>query len=128
MSNLLSKNDYVDIAAKIQLPTDPFIDGRFQKSKAGMVMESINPATGSVITNIAACDDSDVNYAVKVSRDAFNTGEWANKHPSERKAVLLKLAQHGSCSSCLALLDCCTRHYPAYTAWYTPTSFNSYWQ
>jgi gamma-glutamyl-gamma-aminobutyraldehyde dehydrogenase len=93
MSNLLSKNDYVDIAAKIQLPTDPFIDGRFQKSKAGRVMESINPATGSVITNIAACDDSDVNYAVKVSRDAFNTGEWANKHPSERKAVLLKLAQ-----------------------------------
>lgn len=93
MSNLLSKNDYVDIAAKIQLPTDPFIDGRFQKSKAARVMESINPATGSVITNIAACDDSDVNYAVKVSRDAFNTGEWANKHPSERKAVLLKLAQ-----------------------------------
>ena len=56
-------------------------------------MESINPATGSVITNISACDDSDVNYAVKVSRDAFNSGEWANKHPSERKAVLLKLAQ-----------------------------------
>ena len=93
MSSLLSKNDYIDIAAKIQFPTDPFIDGRFQKSKAERVMESINPATGSVITNIAACDNSDVNYAVKVSREAFNTGEWANKHPSERKAVLLKLAQ-----------------------------------
>ena len=93
MSSLLSKNDYIDIAAKIQFPTDPFINGRFQKSKAGKVMESINPATGSVITNISACDDSDVNYAVKVSRDAFNSGEWANKHPSERKAVLLKLAQ-----------------------------------
>jgi gamma-glutamyl-gamma-aminobutyraldehyde dehydrogenase len=93
MSSLLSKNDYIDIAAKIQFPTDPFINGRFQKSNAGRVMESINPATGSVITNISACDDSDVNYAVKVSRDAFNSGEWANKHPSERKAVLLKLAQ-----------------------------------
>jgi len=93
MSSLLSKNDYIDIAAKIQFPTDPFINGRFQKSKSGRVMESINPATGSVITNISACDDSDVNYAVKVSRDAFNSGEWTNKHPSERKAVLLKLAQ-----------------------------------
>jgi len=93
MSSLLSKNDYIDIAAKIQFPTDPFINGRFQKSNAGRVMESINPATGSVITNISACDDSDVNYAVKVSRDAFNSGEWANKHPSERKAILLKLAQ-----------------------------------
>jgi gamma-glutamyl-gamma-aminobutyraldehyde dehydrogenase len=93
MSSLLSKNDYIDIAAKIQFPTNPFINGKFQKSNAGRVMESINPATGSVITNISACDDSDVNYAVKVSRDAFNSGEWANKHPSERKAVLLKLAQ-----------------------------------
>ena len=93
MSSLLSKNDYIDIAAKIQFPTNPFINGKFQKSNAGKVMESINPATGSVITNISACDDSDVNYAVKVSRDAFNSGEWANKHPSERKAVLLKLAQ-----------------------------------
>ena len=93
MSILLSKNEYIDIAAKIQFPTDPFINGKFQKSKAGRVMESINPATGSVITNISACDDSDVNYAVEVSRDAFNSGEWANKHPSERKSVLLKLAQ-----------------------------------
>ena len=93
MSSLLSKNDYIDIAAKIQFPTDPFINGMFQKSKARRVMDSINPATGSVITNISACDDSDVNYAVKVSRDAFNSGEWANKHPSDRKAVLLKLAQ-----------------------------------
>ena len=93
MSILLSKNEYIDIAAKIKFPTDPFINGMFQKSKARRVMESINPATGSVITNISACNDSDVNYAVKVSRDAFNSGEWANKHPSERKAVLLKLAQ-----------------------------------
>ena len=38
MSSLLSKNDYIDIAAKIQFPTDPFINGRFQKSKAGKVM------------------------------------------------------------------------------------------
>ena len=43
MSSLLSKNEYIDIAAKIQFPTDPFINGKFQKSKAGRVMESINP-------------------------------------------------------------------------------------
>ena len=93
MSSLLSKNEYENIAAKIKFPIDPYINGKFQKSKAGKFMESINPATGSILTNISACDDSDVNYAVKVSRDAFNSGEWANKHPSERKAVLLKLAQ-----------------------------------
>mgnify|MGYP001320630073 CR=1 FL=1 len=93
MSSLLSKNEYENIAAKIKFPIDPYINGKFQKSKAGKFMESINPATGSILTNISACDESDVNYAVEVSRKAFNSGEWANKHPSERKAVLLKLAQ-----------------------------------
>jgi len=93
MSSLLSKNEYENIAAKIKFPIDPYINGKFQKSKAGKFMESINPATGSNLTNISACDESDVNYAVEVSRKAFNSGEWANKHPSERKAVLLKLAQ-----------------------------------
>ena len=93
MSSLLSKNEYENIAAKIKFPIDPYINGKFQKSKAGKFMESINPATGSILTNISACDESDVNYAVEVSRKAFNSGEWSNKHPSERKAVLLKLAQ-----------------------------------
>ena len=93
MPTLLSQKEYANIAAKIKFPVDPFIDGRFQKSKAGKVMKTINPATGSTITSIASCNDSDVNYAVEVSRDAFNSGDWANKHPSERKAVLLKLAQ-----------------------------------
>ena len=66
-------------------------DSRNQKLER--LWKTINPATGSTITSIASCNDSDVNYAVKVSRDAFNSGDWANKHPSERKAVLLKLAQ-----------------------------------
>ena len=93
MANLLSKKEYRAIASKIKFPVEPFIDGKFQKSKAGRLMETINPATGSVLTNVTACDEDDVNFAVEVSRRAFNSGEWACKHPSGRKAVLLKLAQ-----------------------------------
>ena len=93
MSNLLSKNEYAAIAAKINFPVDPFINGKFRKSKAGNNMKSINPANGSVLTNISACDFNDVNYAVEVSRKAFNSGIWSSKHPSERKAILLKLAK-----------------------------------
>ena len=92
MSDLLSKDEYADIAAKIKFPIDPFINGKFQKTKAGNTMETINPADGSVLTNVSACDDKDVDYAVAVSRDAFNSGDWSTKHPSERKEVLLKLA------------------------------------
>ena len=92
MSDFLSKDEYADIAAKIKFPIDPFINGKFQKTKAGNTMETINPADGSVLANVSACDDKDVDYAVAVSRDAFNSGEWSTKHPSERKEVLLKLA------------------------------------
>ena len=93
MSNLLSKKEYMSIADKIKFPVDPYIEGKFQKSKSGNVMETINPASGSVLTNVSACDKDDVNYAVGVSRRAFDSGEWSSKHPSERKLILLKLAQ-----------------------------------
>jgi len=33
MSDLLSKNEYADIAAKIKFPIDPFINGKFQKNQ-----------------------------------------------------------------------------------------------
>lgn len=92
MSDLLSKAEYADIAAKIKFPIDPFINGKFQKPKAGNSMETINPADGSVLANVSACNDRDVDYAVEVSREAFNSGEWSKKHPSERKESLLKLA------------------------------------
>ena len=36
MSDLLSKDEYADIAAKIKFPIDPFINGKFQKTKAGI--------------------------------------------------------------------------------------------
>ena len=93
MSNLLSKKEYMSIADKIKFPVDPYIEGKFQKSKSGNIMETINPASGSVLTNVSACDKDDVNYAVEVSRRAFDSGEWSSKHPSERKSILLKLAQ-----------------------------------
>ena len=92
MSDHLSKDEYADIAAKIKFPIDPFINGKFQKTKAGNTMETINPADGTVLAKVSACDYNDVDYAVEVSRDAFNSGEWSTKHPSERKELLLKLA------------------------------------
>ena len=90
MSDLLSKDEYADIAAKIKFPIDPFINGQFQKTKAGNTMETINPPDGTVLAKVSACDYNDVDYAVEVSRDAFNSYEWSTKHPSERKELLLK--------------------------------------
>lgn len=93
MTTLLSKEEYAAIAAKINFPILPFINGKYQKPKAGNTMETINPATGKVLAKVYACDAADVDFAVDLSRKAFDKGEWSQKHPSERKAVLLKFAQ-----------------------------------
>lgn len=93
MSKLLNKQDYVAIASKIRFPTQPFINGGFKKPNKGGAMESVNPATGEVLATISACDASDVDDAVRAARAAFDSGVWSEKHPGDRKMVLLKLAQ-----------------------------------
>jgi gamma-glutamyl-gamma-aminobutyraldehyde dehydrogenase len=92
MTDLLTKEEYVAIAANINFPVLPFINGKYQKPAAGNTMVTTNPATGEVLVHIYACDSTDVDNAVQVSRNAFDTGVWSQKHPTERKAVLLKLA------------------------------------
>ena len=92
MTDLLSKEEYVAIAGNIKFPILPFINGQYQKPAAGNMMVTINPATGETLAYVYACDSTDVDYAVQVSRNAFDTGVWSQQHPTERKAVLLKLA------------------------------------
>lgn len=93
MSELLTREQYHAIAADLQLPTQSFIDGRFRPALSGNTLPTINPATGEVLTNIAACNAEDVDFAVQKARAAFDDGRWSSLHPGGRKAVLLKLAE-----------------------------------
>ncbi|GAA3713877.1 aldehyde dehydrogenase [Oceanisphaera sediminis] len=93
MSELLTREQYHAIASDLQLPTQSFIDGRFRPALSGKTLPTINPATGEVLTNIAACSAEDVDFAVNKARAAFDDGRWSSLHPGERKAVLLKLAE-----------------------------------
>ena len=80
------------IAAKLTFKTNAYIGGEFVSAKSGKTIDTINPATGKVIASFTACGAEEVNDAVKIARDAFNQGAWSKKHPTERKNVLLKLA------------------------------------
>ncbi|MBV1788256.1 aldehyde dehydrogenase [Marinobacterium sp. D7] len=93
MSDLLTIEEYKAIAADLQLPTMSFVDGAFRPSVSGNTFESINPATGEVLANIAACNAEDVDFAVGKAREAFEDGRWSRLHPSERKEVLIKLCK-----------------------------------
>lgn len=88
----LAKLDWKKEAASIRLRDKAFIDGKPVEAQSGETFECINPATGAILTHIAACGDADVDLAVRSARAAFEDGRWSGRAPVERKAVLLKLA------------------------------------
>ena len=93
MHEPLTAAEYRAIAAELQFPTNAFIDGAFRPANSGMTFTTTNPATGEVLAEIAACDSSDVDFAVQKAKDAFDDGRWRLRSPGERKEVLLKLAK-----------------------------------
>lgn len=84
--------DVQAIASKLTFKTDAYIGGKFVPAKSGKRIDTINPATGKVIASFAACGKEDVDEAVIIAREAFDSGVWSKMHPTERKHVLLKLA------------------------------------
>ena len=80
------------IASKLKYQTNAYIGGKFVPAKSGKTMETINPATGKVIASFASCSKADVDEAVSIARKAFDSGVWSKMHPTDRKHVLLKLA------------------------------------
>ncbi len=55
MSGLLTEAEFESIAGSTDLPSNAFINGKFMAAKSGKTTPTINPATGKVITEIAAC-------------------------------------------------------------------------
>jgi len=74
------------------LRTGAYIAGRFRDAADGATFESLAPATGQRIADIAACGPDDVDAAVASARAAFDAGDWSQADPADRKAVLLRLA------------------------------------
>ena len=72
-------------------PKGLFIGGREVPSTSGRTFNSINPATGQVIAEVALANEEDVNRAVAAARKAFN-GPWAKMKPFDRQQLMLKLA------------------------------------
>jgi gamma-glutamyl-gamma-aminobutyraldehyde dehydrogenase len=93
MSTLLTHEEYCAIAQNITYPVNPFINGEYVPPLSGNSMETINPATGEVMTRVAACGPEDVDLTVDIARKTFDQGSWSRKHPAERKAIIIQLAK-----------------------------------
>lgn len=90
---LLTRDEYTSIAAGLDLPTGAFIDGSYRPAISGKVFSTVNPATGALLTEVAACGADDVDVAVEKAREAFDDGRWSRLHPSARKDALIRLAK-----------------------------------
>lgn len=84
--------DWQAKAASLSFETRAFINGEFVAAADGSTLNSINPATGSVLAEVASCDAPDAERATQAARATFDSGVWSRCHPSKRKRVLLRLA------------------------------------
>jgi len=77
---------------RLEYRTQAFIDGRFVAANSGATFSTLNPATGQVLAEVAACDAEDVDAAVQAARAAFDAGVWSKLAPAECKAIMFEFA------------------------------------
>jgi phenylacetaldehyde dehydrogenase len=69
-----------------------FINGKWVEAASGKTFPTYNPATGEVLSNVAAGDKEDIDRAVKAARAAFESGPWSKIPHSERAKMMWRLA------------------------------------
>ena len=90
---VLEHSDWTTRASALSANGALFIDGEHVPSASGEIFESINPATGAALADVASGDAEDIDRAVRSGRAAFEGGRWSNAEPADRKRVLLALAE-----------------------------------
>ncbi|RUW77991.1 aldehyde dehydrogenase [Mesorhizobium sp. M4B.F.Ca.ET.215.01.1.1] len=102
--------DFHAQAEKLKFETRAFIDGAYVAAKSGETFETVNPATGRLLANVAAGGAADVDLAVRAARRSFEAGSWSGMPPRERKKVLLRFAdlieKHSAELALIETLDC----------------------
>jgi acyl-CoA reductase-like NAD-dependent aldehyde dehydrogenase len=81
-----------DTIAFLNKPKKLLIGGEWVDAFNGNIFETLNPATGEVLAQVAAADAEDVNRAVDAARKALESNEWSKMSGSERGNLLWKSA------------------------------------
>ena len=89
----MSAEKYKLIADKLKFEGKAYINGKYVDAINGEKFETINPAINETLCFVAKCNNKDVDLAVKVSRNAFESGIWSRSTPEHRKEVLIKFAK-----------------------------------
>uniref|UniRef100_A0A8C9YHV6 10-formyltetrahydrofolate dehydrogenase n=1 Tax=Sander lucioperca TaxID=283035 RepID=A0A8C9YHV6_SANLU len=76
----------------VKMPTQCFINGKFEDAENGKSYETINPTDGSVICKVSYASVGDVDRAVAAAKEAYDNGPWGKMNPRDRGSLLYKLA------------------------------------
>lgn len=93
MNAPITRADWTLRAQGLSLRNQAFIGGRYHAAASGKSFDCISPIDGRVLTQVAACDQIDVDQAVASARAAFESGVWSNLAPAQRKKILLRFAE-----------------------------------
>src|SRR5205823_12743198 len=75
----------LEVAAFLRAqPKKLFIGGRWVESASGKTFETLDPATGQVLTRVAEAGAEDVDRAVAAARRSFDRGTWRDLPPAEQ--------------------------------------------
>ena len=76
-----------------QQPIKMLIGGQWVAAASGKTFETLNPATGKTLAQVAEGDAEDINRAVVAARKAFESGPWPKMTPSQRGRLLWRVAE-----------------------------------
>ena len=65
MNAPLTATQFHEAASRLKLPSQAFIDGRFNAASDGGTFENLGPGTGKPLGRVAHCTQTDVNGPVR---------------------------------------------------------------
>ena len=88
-----TKKDWGAEAAAIEIEGRAFINGQYEDALAGETRQTLSPANGLKLADVANCGIEDADRAVAIARTTFDSGVWAAMAPADRKMVLVRWAE-----------------------------------
>ncbi|MCO8170243.1 aldehyde dehydrogenase [Pseudomonas sp. 21LCFQ02] len=90
--NIPQRDYWEQLLRNLSIEGRAFIDGRYVPAVCDATFDCLSPVDGRLLAHVASCDLEDVNRAVSVARERFDSGVWSRRAPAERKQVLLRFA------------------------------------
>ena len=83
----------MESASALVLPAPQlFIGNEWKDARDGSRLATVNPATEEVVAEVAVASREDVDMAVAVAREAFDSGPWPRMAAADRGALLWRIA------------------------------------